>query len=81
MPTRCGHSSGSSAARASIAIGDDSGKTAAAIPLTESGLPIDFAVKPNSSTWAKVAGSDMVWTSRAVDAWAPMIRKAAPNSK
>ena len=38
----CVQRSGSCAARASIAIGDDKGNKAAEIPASEFGLPIDF---------------------------------------
>ena len=64
-----------------MVIGEDKGNAAAARPLTESGLPIAVAAKPKISTWPKVTGIDRVWTSRAVDACAPMIRNAAPNSR
>ena len=37
--------------------------------------------KPKISTCAKVTGIDSVWTSRTVEACAPMVRKTAPSSR
>ncbi len=62
-------------------MGEDRGKMAAASPSVESGLPIAVEAKPKISTWANVTGIDIVWTSRTVEACAPMVRKTAPSSR
>src|SRR6185503_8415837 len=77
----CGHRSGCLAAWATIASGEDKGKTAAAKLAGEPGEATAVAAKPNTNTCPKVTGIDSVCTSRTVDAWAPMVRNTAPNSR
>src|SRR5690348_3514393 len=76
-----GHNCGSCAPLASITIGDDKGKIAAAIAPGELGEPIAVEAKPNMMSCEKVIGIDMICTCRAVDACAPIVRNAAPSSR
>ena len=63
IASRWGHQAGSCAARASMTIGDDNGKTAASRALVESGWPTAVDANPKISTWAKVVGSDNVFVA------------------
>ena len=80
---KCGHSCGCSAARASIAIGEDKGKIAAARPIGESGAPIargeaeDRAPGQRSpaSTWSALRAR-----SRPARRWSGRPRRAADSS-
>ena len=78
---RCGQSCGSSAARATITSGEESGNSAPAIHNVELGEPTAKAAKPKMSTWATVTGIESVWTSRTVEACAPMLRNTEPSSR
>ena len=77
----CGQIAACSAARPSMANGEDKGKTAAAMASDPLGLPTPRDAKANKASCAMVTGMDRVWTSRTVEAWAPMPRNTAPISK
>ena len=81
MASRCGHSASSTAARASMAKGELSGKAMAA---NSSGLPLCVTArlaKKNTSTCAIVTGIDRVCTSRTVAAIDPTARNTDPSKR